>query len=207
MNSPKYDEDYYENGIKCGISGYENYHYMPTRSYSEAISIHKNIEFTDCIDYGCAKGFLVHALNQLGHYTIGLDISEYAIQHCLPTVKDKVHLLTDTITNMEFHTDLLVAKDVLEHIAEQDITTVLSDFKNVCNKALLVIPLGDNDLFRIREYEIDKTHITKKNEDFWIDKIREVGFKLTSFDYCLGDVKKKWVDQYPHGNGFFIIES
>lgn len=201
----KYNKDYYENGIKCGISGYENYHYIPTRSYSEAISIHKNIKFDRSIDYGCAKGFLVHALNQLGHETIGVDISEYAISNCLESVKNKVFLLNKSLTDMKLKTDLLIAKDVLEHIPDSDVEMILSDFFNVCNKALLVIPLGDNDIFRIREYEIDKTHITKKDEDYWINKIKNVGFKIESFDYSFGDVKKKWVDEYPFGNGFFLI--
>ena len=31
------------------------------------------------------------------------------------------------------------------------------------------IPLGDNDRFRIKEYEIDVTHVTKKDEQWWLE--------------------------------------
>lgn len=106
---------------------------------------------------------------------------------------------------MGIKTDLLIAKDVLEHIPEENIDETLNEFYKVCNKSLLVIPLGDNDKFRIREYEIDKTHVTKKDEEWWINKIKNSGFKLKFFDYTFGHVKEKWMN-YPYGNGFFIIE-
>jgi len=208
MNSPKnlFNKDYYENGVKKGISGYENYKWIPTRSIPEAITICEKINFTSVIDFGCAKGFLVHALNLLGKKAIGVDISEYALQHCLSSVKDKVFLLDKPLSETGLSADLLIAKDVLEHIPEEEIDEILSEFYKVCNQAFLVIPLGDNDSFRIREYEIDKTHVTKKDEEWWFAKIRKAGFKLEHFDYHFGNVKEKWIPQYKYGNGFFVIK-
>jgi SAM-dependent methyltransferase len=206
MKNNLFNEDYYENGIKKGISGYEKYQWMPTRSIPEAISIIEKIEFDSVLDFGCAKGFLVHALNLLGKNAYGVDISHYALSNCLPQVKNKVFLLNKPLGEMEIKPDLLIAKDVLEHIPEENIEETLSEFYKVSNKALLVIPLGDNDLFRIREYEIDKTHVTKKDEEWWINKTKNVGFKLKSFSYSFGNVKEKWTSLYKHGNGFFIIE-
>jgi hypothetical protein len=66
--------------------------------------------------------------------------------------------------------------------------------------------LGDNDRFRIREYEIDVTHVTKKDEEWWINLFRKHGFVLVEFSYSMGEIKKKWVKDYPHGNGFFILK-
>jgi len=201
----QFDKDYYENGIKKGISGYESYKWIPTRSIPEAITICENIGFTSVLDFGCAKGFLVHALTLLGKEAVGVDISEYALQNCLPQVKDQLFLLDKSLSEMGLKTDLLIAKDVLEHIPEEDIDETLSEFYKVCNQALLVIPLGDNDAFRIKEYEIDKTHVTRKDEEWWIKKIKKAGFELVYFNYHLGNVKEKWIPQYKHGNGFFII--
>jgi SAM-dependent methyltransferase len=205
MKNNKFDKDYYENGVKKGISGYENYKWLPTRSIPEAITICENINFQSVLDFGCAKGFLVHALNLLGKEAIGVDISEYALQTSLEQVKDKLFLLDKPLSEMGFKIDLLIAKDVLEHIPEEDIDNVLSEFYKVCDQAFLVIPLGDNDAFRIREYEIDKTHVTRKDEEWWINKIKKSGFKLKSFNYNFGNIKEKWIPQYKYGNGFFII--
>ena len=68
-----------------------------------------------------------------------------------------------------------------------------------------VVPLGDEDRFRIREYEVDITHVTKKNEEWWIKLFEYQGFELLKFSYSLGSIKQKWIDQYPYGNGFFFL--
>lgn len=200
-----FNKDYFEDGVKKGISGYEKYSWMPTRSIPEAISIINTIKFENALDFGCAKGFLVHALNLLDKKTIGVDISKYAIDNCLPQVKDKVFLIKENVLEKKFKTDLLIAKDVLEHINEHNIDEVLSNFYNICNQALLVIPLGDNDTFRIKEYEIDKTHMIKKDEEWWIQKIKKANFKLKYFNYNIGNIKEKWLSINKYGNGFFIL--
>lgn len=201
-----FDHDYYENGVKKKVSGYENYTWMPTRSIPEAISICENINFSSAIDFGCAKGFLVHALNLVSNLEIiGVDISKYAIDNCLPQVKEKVMLMNETLSALNIKTDLIIAKDVLEHIPEDEIDSILSDFYLCCEQALLIIPLGDNDKFRIREYEMDVTHVTKKDEEWWLCKIRKSGFRIKKFSYELGSIKEKWVKEFPYGNGFFHI--
>jgi 2-polyprenyl-3-methyl-5-hydroxy-6-metoxy-1,4-benzoquinol methylase len=96
----QFDKDYYENGVKKGISGYENYKWIPTRSIPEAITICEKIHFHSAIDFGCAKGFLVHALNLLGKNVVGVDISEYALETSLPQVKDKLYLLNKSMSEI-----------------------------------------------------------------------------------------------------------
>jgi hypothetical protein len=202
-----FDQDYYENGIKKKVSGYENYSWMPTRSIPEAITICDNIKFSSAVDFGCAKGFLVHALSLVSNSDVtGVDISEYAIDNCLPQIKEKLRVLEGNLSSMGIKADLIIAKDVLEHIPEEEIDGILSDFYACCNQALLIIPLGDNDKFRIREYEMDITHVTKKDEEWWIEKIRKSGFSVKRFSYELGSIKEKWVKEFPYGNGFFHIE-
>ena len=71
---------------------------------------------------------------------------------------------------------------------------------------LFVIPLGDNDSFRIREYEVDVTHVTKKDEEWWIELFDKMGYRLKEFSYSFGAIKEKWTKPFPHGNGFFILE-
>ena len=195
-----YGEDYYENGIKKGLSGYDHYRWMPTRSYSEAIEIIKRFNFESVIDFGAAKGYLVHALRQLGKDAYGEDISDYALENCFPSVKE-------FLSKPSFRkTDLLICKDVMEHINEDEVESTLKFLYTKADQFLFVIPLGDNDSFRIREYEIDKSHVTKKDEDWWIDKFRKCGFMIISFDYSMGKIKEKWTSTDPFGNGFFILE-
>ena len=196
----RFTKDYYEDGIRKHISGYENYKWMPTRSIPEALDIQEYFDFNTCVDYGCAKGFLVHALRIIGCDAYGEDISEYAVNNCHPEVEEYISLPN------EKKYDLLICKDVLEHIEVKDIPGVLENFKDKSHQFFFTIPLGDKDRFRIREYEVDITHVTKKDEEWWIDMFESQGFKLNKFSYQFGSIKKKWIDQYPYGNGFFVLQ-
>ena len=197
----QFTRDYYEDGIRKHISGYEDYKWMPTRSIPEALDIINKFDFDTCVDYGCAKGFLVHALRILRRHAFGEDISEYAISHCHPAAKPYLSAPNNNVY------DLLICKDVLEHVYEGDIPGVLQNFRRKSNQFFFTIPLGDNDRFRIREYEVDITHVTKKDEEWWINMFEQQGLRLKEFSYTLGSIKEKWIVDYPYGNGFFILES
>ena len=201
LDMHQFTKDYYEDGVRKHISGYEDYKWMPTRSIPEALDIQSNFEFKTCVDYGCAKGFLVNALRIVGCDAWGEDISEYAVENCHPNVRDYVSLPNDK----EY--DLLICKDVLEHVEVEDIPSVLQNFKKKSKQFFFVIPLGDDDRFRIREYEVDITHVTKKDEEWWIKMFESQGMELVKFSYSLGSIKEKWIEPYPHGNGFFILRT
>jgi 2-polyprenyl-3-methyl-5-hydroxy-6-metoxy-1,4-benzoquinol methylase len=196
--SKLFSKEYYEDGIKNKISGYENFHWIPTRSYSEAIEIINRFDFNSCVDYGCAKGFLVHALRKLGKEAYGEDISDYAIKNCDTKIKDFI----SKPTNRKI--DFIICKDVMEHIPENLVVEIFKYLRNRCKEALFTIPFGDDNVLRIREYEIDITHVTKKDEDWWIDALNESGFKIKEFKYNMGTIKEKWKD-YKYGNGFFHV--
>ena len=196
-----FTKDYYEDGVRKHLSGYENYKWMPTRSIPEALDIKENFNFKTCVDYGCAKGFLVNALRIIGCEAYGEDISEYAIENCHPNVKDYLSLPSENFY------DLLICKDVLEHIEEEDLPGILKNIRKKSDQFFFVIPLGDYDRFRIREYEVDVTHVTKKDEEWWINLFESQGYELVKFSYSLGSIKKKWIDQYPYGNGFFLLKN
>ena len=53
----QFTRDYYEDGIRKHISGYEDYRWMHTRSIPEALDIINKFDFDTCVAYGCAKGF------------------------------------------------------------------------------------------------------------------------------------------------------
>ena len=195
-----FEEDYYENGIEKKLSGYTNYSWMPTRSISEAIDIKNNFTFNSCVDIGCAKGFLVHALRILNCSAYGEDISDYAVKNSHPKVKDFISKPNDK------KYDLVICKDVLEHVDEKVIKEFLSFLKDKGDTFFFVIPLADDGKFRIREYEMDITHVTKKDEEWWLSLFKECGFVLDKFSYSFGSIKNKWVTTFPHGNGFFILK-
>ncbi len=199
----KYNKDYYENGIKKGLSGYENYRWIPTRSFEEASTIMDTLEFISpdatILDYGCAKGYLVHALRRLGLRAYGEDISDYALKNCHPNVIGLVGKPTDK------QYDVVLCKDVLEHITEEDLSSFLPHLKTRGKLFIIAVPLADDGKYRILSYETDKTHVTKQDEEWWCNSFRKAGFKIKQFGYNFGNLKKKWVEDNPYGNGFFLL--
>jgi hypothetical protein len=199
----KYDEDYFEHGVEKRISGYTDYHFRPEYVFPIANWIKQELYPVNVLDYGCAKGYLVKALRLLDIEAYGYDISEYAIKTCDPDVKDFVSNI------FEFpQFDLVIAKDILEHVDKKDLPQVLKDINSVTHtfgQLLAIIPLGDDGKFRIREYEMDITHVTKEDEEFWIKEFNKAGFRCDKFYYRVEGIKDNW-SQYPYGNGIFILE-
>ena len=190
-----FTRDYYEDGVRKHISGYEDYKWMPTRSIPEALDIQNHFSFNTCVDYGCAKGFLVHALRLLGSRRgedifISRELS--SCQRLCVSPNDNTY-------------DLLSVKMFLSTLRRK--TSFSSSFKKKADQFFFVIPLGDNDRFRIREYEVDVNHVTKKDEEWLIKMFESKDMQLVQFSYSLGSIKEKWIEPHPHGNGFFILRN
>lgn len=200
-----FDEKYFEDGVRNHISAYENYRWMPERTIREASSITRAIEFNNVLDYGCAKGFMVYAMRLLGKEAYGVDISDYAVNNGHPKVKDYLSVINST-DDIKGGWDLIIAKDVLEHIEKEHLPKVLADFRARAKQILVAVPLGDGRRYRIREYEMDVTHVVREPEEYWLTLMADAGFKIKYFDYNLGNLKTNWTEDHPFGNAFIIGE-
>ena len=200
-----FDEKYYEDGIANHVSGYENYRWMPERTIREATSIISNVNFETVLDFGCAKGFMVYAMSLLGKQAFGVDISQYAVNAALPQVKDRLTII-DTADDITGNYDLLIAKDVLEHVPYDILPGMLKTFRQKCKNILVAVPLGENKKFRIRQYEMDVTHIVREPEEFWLKTLGDAGFKIKYFDYQMGHLKCNWTKTNQFGNAFIVGE-
>jgi ubiquinone/menaquinone biosynthesis C-methylase UbiE len=91
--SRRYGREYFDGPREVGYGGYRyDGRWLPV---ARDIVAHFGLKAGDRIlDVGCAKGFLVHDLMKVcpGLEAFGLDISEYALMHCLPEVAGRLHL-------------------------------------------------------------------------------------------------------------------
>ena len=127
----KYNKDYYENGLAKGLSCYENYRWIPELTYPMAHAICSSLKIKKndkVLEYGCAHGFLVKALNDFKIDAYGVDISSYALSKVDIGIKKKTSLLKDNnIKNslkkmkVKFKFDHIISKDVFEHIEPKDL--------------------------------------------------------------------------------------
>jgi len=193
MTSHDYDEDYYEHGISKGISGYEDYHWIPTRTLETANEIIKrsNIYKNDIIlDYGCAKGFLVKAFNWLGYNAYGYDTSDYAIANCDEEIKTKIYNKDMVFEENQF--DFIICKDVAEHIEKEELYNFLRRIYPICQKAIFIIPLGNGRQYNIPKFENDITHKIRQPIGWWLRKLEEVGFEVTKVSDNMDKLKPNW---------------
>lgn len=205
-----YDEDYFENGIVTGKSCYVNYRWMPELTIKMAHKMIKHLEIREgnrVLDFGCAKGFLVKALRILDIDAFGCDISSYAVGEVDPEVRHVCRLMKNNHTiPFEHKFDWIISKDVLEHIEETDIDAFLEKAHEAAERMFHVIPLADKQgNLVIPEYELDKTHISKKDPDWWIKKFESKGWRLVSFSYGVKGIKDNWTKKYEKGNAFFTL--
>ena len=200
-----FTKDYYEDGVRKGISGYENYRWLPEqtiamcREIANFIGINKNDKI---LDFGCAKGFIVKALNILGYDCYGCDISEYAIQNADPQTEDKVFLCT-SVNNIAPY-DIIIAKDTLEHIDYATLPGLLQGLAQKCKTLFVVVPLGKDGLYCAPEYEADITHVIRENKQWWEESFKNAGFKVMKSKYLVKGIKDQWA-HYPEANGFFLL--
>lgn len=200
-----YDADYFLRGPKSGKSLYEDYRWMPdlTVPFARRIVEHFKLQpGTRILDFGCARGYLVHALRLIGMESFGVDISKWAIACCHPKVQQYVWC-----NGLKGVYDLIIAKDVLEHLDRLQCHNVLLQMRYVSINLFVIVPLGDGSNYVIPEMKLDKSHVLALNREQWTALFLEAGWHVNDFSYhCLG-IKDKWAVKHPYGHGLFTCNT
>ncbi len=102
--------------------------------------------------------------------------------------------------------DIVITKDVLEHLTIIQIKNFLKRYHNVSKKMFHVIPLGDNGIFRINEYHLDKSHLQMQDEKWWLNLFKSCGWKVDKFEYKVKGIKDNWYKNNKKGNAFVTLK-
>lgn len=192
-----YDEDYFERGQESGKGWLQNYRWMPRRSFREAFGIVDYVGLTDddyVLDVGCAKGFIVRALRELEYKADGCDISDYALSFA----PEGCWNCTDWTSHYNFGYTHIVVKDMLEHLTIEQLDDLLQTLKNIAPNMLVVVPIGDNGVYRIPEYHLEISHLIAEDENWWKSKFEENEWSVIKSDSHVPGLKDNWKD---HANG------
>lgn len=192
-----YDEDYFENGQESGKGWLQNYKWMPRRSFREAFGIIDYLQLNDdsyVLDVGCAKGFIVRALRELEYKADGCDISDYALSFA----PDGCWNCTDWTSHYNFGYTHIIIKDMLEHLTLEQLDEMLQTLKNIANTVLVVVPIGDDGVYRIPEYHMEISHLIAENEQWWIDTFNRNGWEIDKHAPHVTGLKDNWQG---HANG------
>jgi len=205
--SNQYDEEYYERGIETGKSGYQNYRWLPELTIPMAMTFIDYLGLTrehKILDFACAKGFVVRALRLLYRQAWGCDISEYAINSADNSTRKYLEQCNNLVVPFDMYFDIILAKDVFEHIDENDLDHILSELYKCSSRLFAIIPLGKDNKFVIPAYSMDITHKLAKTPEWWKEKFKAIGWNLKEFSYYISGIKESW-SNFKGGNGFFLL--
>lgn len=196
-----FDADYYENGISSQKSNYKDYSLPRLGGEFAKTAQHVKQKFnpSTLLDVGCAKGFLVLSLRNLGINAIGIDASEYAISSAPEEVKDFVSVglaeSKDVDLFKENSFDIVTAFDILEHLDEKDVPQACKNLLFAADKYIIVcVPT------RRVEGDLDVTHKTIKPREWWEEQFRAAGRELVASGVAGIEVSIEPIDKYVDKN-------
>ena len=164
---------------------------------------------SDVLDYGFGHGFYLRAMHELLGMpnAFGCDLSEFAVENVHPTLKPFVRQCSysDPVPFDKVF-DLIIAKDVLEHVDYDKLPGLLQQMRAKTKKLFMVVPMADGGKYRIPEYEKDKTHIVRENETWWIGLIQNAGFGIISTSHRMNGLKDGWHRECQTGDYIMLAE-
>lgn len=127
-------------GDRQGLSGYASYDRISSNADIAAYLLWRNFDPKSVLEVGCARGYLVEALRELGLDAVGCDVSAYAIEHAAPGATGFVQVedLMKGLSYPDRAFDLICALEVLEHLEPSQVPTVLAELARVARGALYV---------------------------------------------------------------------
>lgn len=182
LGSEYYDEDYFDNvdtkksnyGRMSG--GYVEKVYAPFKQ-QQAIDIVQQLGYTsqwrpdNVLVVGCAKGFLVSALQRLGIICEGIDISEFAIKESKHyTEKCHVGNICDMKEYKDKQFEVVICLETLEHIPQEHLSKAIDEVCRVARLyAVISTPEGEDDEKYDRSDVVndDSTHFSVHTPDYW----------------------------------------
>lgn len=129
----QYDVDYWDGSRQSGYGGYR--YDGRWRKVADAMVATYGIEpRMRILDVGCGKGFLLHDFTEAcpGVEVAGLDISRYAIEHSMDSVKP--YLKEGTAAKLPWpddHFDLVVSVNTLHNLYIYDLWSALKEIVRV----------------------------------------------------------------------------
>lgn len=214
VDAATYDEDYYERGPILGISGYQNYSWMPELTIRMAHKLVMELPIRpgeSVLDFGCAKGFVVKALRILDVDATGVDVSKYAIAHADGEVREYCRHINGNqdpaLFTQEY--DWMLAKDVFEHLVPDDLCDLLRRTRDHVKKIFVAVPLSaddDSGKYVVPQYDQDITHRIATSMRWWTRVFEQQRWRIVRASHEFPGCKENWTRTWPNANGFFVVE-
>lgn len=165
------------------LQGYGGYRYHPrfwqatVRRFRDYYQLAEN---ASVLDVGCAKGFMLHDFKQLmPNLTIaGIDISEYAIENAIETVKPYLRVGNARQLPYEDHSfDLVISINTIHNLPLEECKQALREMQRVTREhAFMTVDAWRTEDERERLMKWNLTALTYMHVDDWKKLCADVGY-------------------------------
>jgi predicted TPR repeat methyltransferase len=169
-----FDYDYFDNPRALGYRGYSagGGDYQCRDAWNNMARFCASRGVTTAIDMGCAKGYLVQALQRAGIACVGYDVSEYALSFAssLPCFKHDIRF------GVPGKADALFCLGVLLYLEKDTLSAVLLDIYRATGRFFLF-----SAYYREQAQSVpDPLRRITESRSWWRRTIKNVGFKFES---------------------------
>jgi len=166
------------------LYGYGGYSYHP-RFWQATVKRFRNYyrlaEDASVLDVGCAKGFMLHDFKELmPNLTVaGMDISEYAIEHAIETVKPFLQVANAKELPFDDNSfDLVISINTAHNLALEECKQALREIQRVTrNNAFVTVDAWRTEQEKQRLLKWNLTALTYMHVNDWKKLFEEVGYE------------------------------
>lgn len=176
----QFGKDFFDGDRKYGYGGYT---YQP-RFWQPVVPVfqktYKLSSKSTILDIGCGKGFMLYDFQNLipGITVAGIDISSYAIEHSIPSIKP--YLTVCSAKKLPFPDksfDLVISINTLHNLEKEDLKMALREVERVSRKnSFITVDAYRSEEEKIRMFAWNLTARTVLHVDEWKTLFKEVNY-------------------------------
>jgi ubiquinone/menaquinone biosynthesis C-methylase UbiE len=181
----KFEKDFFDGDRRNGYGGfsYNSRFWQPVvPDFQKQYNLTKD---SKVLDVGCAKGFMIHDFSEMipGIKVQGIDVSKYAIENCMPSVKDFVQVADARELPFEDNSfDLVISVTTVHNFDRQECMKALQEIDRVSKKnAFITVDAYRNDLEKEAMHAWNLTAKTILHVDEWKKLFEEAGYSSDYF--------------------------
>ena len=177
----KFGKDFFDGGRETGYGGFNYNSKYWTNVVKKFKSYWKLNMDSTLLDVGCAKGFMLYDLSLLipGINFKGIDISKYAIDHALDSVKKE--LLVANARDLPFENDsfdFTISINTVHNLELDHCAEAIKEISRVSKKnSFITVDAYRNDEEKERMYKWNLTAKTIMSVEEWIIFFKKIDYK------------------------------